>query len=150
MFRVLIPVDFSPDSKKFVEEGLKILPNLDEATFLYVIPLGMKELEDFVDKESIEFAKSKAKTKMEEFIKSLNIKASKITSAIVEGDPSRVIIDLANSGNYDAILIGHRGYGYVGEFFIGSVTLKVISKVSIPAIIVKKSKGKEEDILEMR
>ncbi|MGC8617928.1 MAG: universal stress protein [Thermoplasmata archaeon] len=150
MFRVLIPIDFSPDSKSFVEEGFKILPNVDEVSFLYVIPLGMKELEDFVDKDGIEYAKRKAEVKMKEFIRNLNIKASKITSAVVEGDPSRIIIDLANSGNFETVLIGHRGYAYVEEFFIGSVTLKVISKVSIPVIIVKKAKGKEEDILEMK
>jgi len=36
---------------------------------------------------------------------------------MAEGDPSNMIIDLANSGNYDAILIDHRGYGYGGGIF---------------------------------
>ena len=46
---------------------------------------------------------------------------------MAEGNLSNMIIELANSGNYDDILIDHRGYGYGGEFFIGIVTFKVIS-----------------------
>ncbi|MGC8609385.1 MAG: universal stress protein [Thermoplasmata archaeon] len=147
MVKLLIPVDFSPDSKNFVESGVKILPIIEEAAFLYVIPLGMKELEDFVDAESVANARSKAEEKMTEFIKELDVKAEKITHAVMDGDPARVIIDLANSGKFDAILIGHRGYTYVEDFFIGSVTLKLISRVKIPVIVVKKGK-KEEDIFE--
>jgi nucleotide-binding universal stress UspA family protein len=45
-------------------------------------------------------------------------------------------------------LIGHRGFSYIEDFFIGSVTLKLISKANIPVIVVKKNKRKE-DILEM-
>ncbi|MEM0128501.1 MAG: universal stress protein [Thermoplasmatales archaeon] len=142
MFRILIPVDFSPDSKNFVEAGLKVLPKVNEAAFIYVIPLGMKELEDFVDEESLSNAKQKAEKKMIEFIKSLNIKADKITHAISDGDPARVIIDIANSGKFDAVLVGHRGYGYVEEFFIGSVTLKLISNINIPVIVVRKGRKK--------
>ena len=148
MFRILIPVDFSPDSKGFVEEGFKILPKVDEASFIYVVPLGMKELEDFMEKGDLAMAKEKAEKKMNLFLRSLNIKAGKISQAITEGDPARTLIDLANGGNFDAVLVGHRGYSYVEDFFIGSVTLKLISKAKIPVIVVKKNKNKE-DILEM-
>ncbi|MEM0128351.1 MAG: universal stress protein [Thermoplasmatales archaeon] len=147
MFRVLIPVDFSPDSENFVEAGFRVLPKVDEAAFLYVIPLGMRELEDFVDQESIRNAKEKAEEKMAQFIKRLKIKADKITHAISDGDPARAIVDLANSGKFDAVLVGHRGYAYLEEFFIGSVTLKLISNVNIPVIVVKKGK-KGGDLLE--
>jgi nucleotide-binding universal stress UspA family protein len=149
MFRVLIPVDFSPDSKYFVESGFKVLPRVDEVAFIYVVSLGMRELEDFMEKDSINGAKSKAEEKMASFLKSISIKAEKITYAITDGDPARVLIDLANSGKFDAVLIGHRGYAYVEDFFIGSVTLKLISKANIPVIVVKKGK-KEEDIMEMK
>ncbi len=149
MFRVLIPIDFSPDCKEFVEDGFNILPRVDEASFVYVVPLGMKELEDFMEKDDLELAKEKAEKKMKSFLGSLNIKTGKTTHSITDGDPARVLIDIANNGEFDAVLIGHRGYSYVEDFFIGSVTLKLISKVIIPAIVVKKGK-KEEDIVEMK
>ncbi len=149
MFRLLIPIDFSQDSKEFVEEGFRILPQVDEASFIYVVPLGMKELEDFMEKDDLKLAKEKAEKKMKLFLGSLNIKAGKIKHSIADGDPARVLIDEAEKGGFDAVLIGHRGYSYVEDFFIGSVTLKLISKVSIPVVVVKKGR-REEDIVEMK
>lgn len=148
MFRILIPVDFSPDSKEFIEEGFKILPKVDEASLIYVVPLGMKELEDFMEKGDLAMAKEKAEKKMNSFLHNLNIKAGRISHAISDGDPGRTLIDLANSGNFDAVLVGHRGYSYVEDFFIGSVTLKLISKANVPVVVVKKNKSKGE-VLEM-
>ncbi|MEM2489483.1 MAG: universal stress protein, partial [Thermoplasmata archaeon] len=89
-------------------------------------------------------AKKIAENKMKMFISKLNLPNKyKVDYAIADGDPARVIIDLANSGKFDAVVLGHRGYSYIEDFFIGSVTLKVISKVNIPVIVIKKTKGKE-------
>ncbi|KAA8921926.1 universal stress protein [Thermoplasma sp.] len=150
MVKILVPIDFSPDSKDFVESGLRVLTEVDEINFVYVIPLGMKELEDFVDEDGIEYARKKAEEKMKDFIRDLNARARKITYTIMDGDPASVLIDLANGGEYDALLIGHRGYAYISDFFIGSVTLKLISKVRIPVIVVRKSKKAGEDVFEER
>ncbi len=37
------------------------------------------------------------------------------------------------------IIMGHRGYGHIKEFFVGSVTVKVIAKSPIPVLVVRKS-----------
>ncbi len=139
MKNVLIPVDFSKDTADFVKKGIALFSDLETINFLYVVSLSIKELEEYVDPESVLFAKSVAEKKMTEFIKDLNLnKKYKVEYAITDGDPARVIIDLANKEKFDAIIIGHRGFTYIEDFFIGSVTLKVISKVNIPVIVVKK------------
>ncbi|MGC8630448.1 MAG: universal stress protein [Thermoplasmata archaeon] len=139
MKSVLIPVDFSKDTADFVKKGIALFSDMETINFLYVVSLSIKELEEYVDPESVSFAKSVAEKKMTELIKELNLnKKYKVEYAITDGDPARVIIDLANKGKFDAIIIGHRGYSYMEDFFIGSVTLKVISKVNIPVIVVKK------------
>ena len=140
MVRVLIPVDFSSGSKCSIEKGFKILPHVNEAFFVYVVPLGMKELEDFVEPNSLELAKRKAEEKMKSFVESLNIDADKISYAIADGDPASVLIDLANSGKFDVVLIAHKGHSYIVDFLIGSTTLKLIAKCKIPVIVVRKEK----------
>jgi len=55
------------------------------------------------------------------------------------GDPAKVILERADSGNFDMIIMGHRGYGYIRDFFVGSVTVKVIAKSPIPVLVVRKS-----------
>ncbi|MEM3196869.1 MAG: universal stress protein [Conexivisphaerales archaeon] len=139
MKNVLIPVDFSKDTAEFVKKGIALFSDLETINFLYVVSLSIKELQEYVNSESVSLAKSVAEKKMTEFIKELNLnKKYKVEYAISDGDPARVIIDLANNGKFDAIIIGHRGYSYIEDFFIGSVTLKVISKVNIPVIVIKK------------
>ncbi len=140
MVKVLVPVDFSPGSKCSIEKGFKILPHVDEAFFIYVIPLGMKELEDFVEPNSLEYARKKAEEKMKRFVESLNIDADNISYAIADGDPASVLIDLANSGKFDVVLISHKGHSYIVDFLVGSITLKLVAKSKIPVIVVRKEK----------
>ncbi len=139
MKNILIPVDFSKGSEDFVKKGISLFQDIGTINFLYVIQLGLKELTEFIEPDSISFARSVAEKKMTEFIKNLNLdKKYNVKYTISEGDPASTIIDLANEGKFDAIIIGHRGYSYVEDFFIGSVTLKVISKANIPVIVIKK------------
>ncbi len=60
---------------------------------------------------------------------------------IVVGDPASIILDRASAGGFDAIMMGgHRGgYGYVEDLFVGSVTLKVVSRSPIPVVVIRKS-----------
>ncbi|MFP3317743.1 MAG: universal stress protein [Thermoplasmata archaeon] len=145
MKNVLFPIDFSCNTESVIKKAIEIIPELENIYFLYVVPLSVKELEDFVTEDYIKSSKEIAENKMKSFIRNLNLPNKfKIDYAITDGDPARVIIDLANSGKFDAIVLGHRGYSYIEDFFIGSVTLKVISKVNIPVVVIKKTKKKGE------
>ncbi|MEM0486187.1 MAG: universal stress protein [Thermoplasmata archaeon] len=144
MKNVLFPVDFSCNWENIVKETIEMIPEIETLNFLYVVPLSVKELEDFITEDYTKSAKKIAENKMKMFISKLNLPDKyKVDYAIADGDPARVIIDLANSGKFDAVVLGHRGYSYIEDFFIGSVTLKVISKVNIPVIVIKKTKRKE-------
>lgn len=54
-----------------------------------------------------------------------------------EGNPASEIIFTAKEGNFDVVIIGHRGIGKVRELFIGSICEKVVHTVSSTIIIVK-------------
>ncbi|MDQ2688491.1 MAG: universal stress protein [Armatimonadota bacterium] len=58
---------------------------------------------------------------------------------VIEGDPvSRTIADEAENGGYDLIAIGSRGLGMQkGDIhYLGSVTERVIRRVTIPVLVV--------------
>ena len=42
------------------------------------------------------------------------------------GEPSSTIIEISEAGNYDLIMIGHKGLSNIERFFIGSVAVKVV------------------------
>lgn len=136
--RVLVPVDFSLRSEKAAKEAIKLFPNCQGFNFLYVLPL--RHL-DVIDKEGVDKAekmKKESEKKINDFVNSLNIDGSREVKCLVEGgDPAEVILRIANSGQIDAVVMGHRCHTVTEDFIIGSVTHKVISKVNVPVVVVK-------------
>ncbi|MDD3268946.1 MAG: universal stress protein [Syntrophomonadaceae bacterium] len=61
----------------------------------------------------------------------------KISSQIELGNPAEVILDLAQHGGYDLIIIGSRGLNQIQRLFMGSVSSKVVSLAHCPVLVVK-------------
>ena len=56
---------------------------------------------------------------------------------IAHGLPAETVISVANSGKYQAIVLGSRGLNSLQEMVLGSVSHKVAKRSKIPVIIVK-------------
>ncbi len=63
-----------------------------------------------------------------------NIKVSK---KLVNGRPADKIVEIANEGNFDLIVMGSRGAGGIKEFFLGSVSDRVADEARCPVLLVK-------------
>jgi nucleotide-binding universal stress UspA family protein len=56
---------------------------------------------------------------------------------IAHGLPAETVVSVANSGKYQAIVLGSRGLNSLQEMVLGSVSHKVAKRSKIPVIIVK-------------
>ena len=87
--------------------------------------------------EIIEQLKDRAKKMLEEY----RIEAAKnnvpIQITIMQGDPAKVIIELAKAKSYDLIIMGTRGRSSFKELLIGSVSQKVMHHASCPVMVVR-------------
>ncbi|MEM3623388.1 MAG: universal stress protein [Candidatus Bathyarchaeia archaeon] len=61
----------------------------------------------------------------------------KISTVLKEGRPADSIVETAKEGNFDFIIMGHRGLGKIKEFFLGSVSDRVADEAHCPVLIVK-------------
>ena len=61
----------------------------------------------------------------------------KITSDLKEGDPSSQIVETANQGHFEIIVLGHRGWSGLKEFFLGSTSERVAHLAQCTVIVVK-------------
>jgi len=97
--------------------------------FAYPVPLAeyTKELRDSHGKML-----SKALEKAEKAKPHL-----KISAILKQGRPSDRIVETAKEGDFDLIVMGHRGLGKVKEFFLGSVSDRVADEASCPVLIVR-------------
>ncbi|MDT8859550.1 universal stress protein [Alkalihalobacillus sp. MEB130] len=56
---------------------------------------------------------------------------------IIQGEPGPTIVNFANKGNYDCVVIGSRGLNKLQTMVLGSVSHKIAKRVEVPVLIVK-------------
>ncbi len=149
MKKILVAIDGSDLSKKAAEQAVALARAFNgDITFLTIVE----------DKPALDFAYYEAGISPEYFaikenLQELDIKRSHSTlDAIVDalecsdinteklvlvGDPHPLIVKIAEEGNYDLIVMGHRGLNPLKRLFIGSVAKKVIEDISCSLLIIK-------------
>ncbi len=60
-----------------------------------------------------------------------------VSTAIRDGDPSTELLDAAETGKYDMIIMGRRGLGGLQGLFLGSVSQKISSLATCAVVTVK-------------
>jgi len=84
------------------------------------------------NKDSAEKTQLKARQLLEE---------EKIDSrllSILGSNPSRALVDAAETEKFDLIVVGSRGLGSAASFILGSVSKQVVSKANCDVLVVKK------------
>ncbi|MBP6332903.1 MAG: universal stress protein [Aminivibrio sp.] len=132
---ILFPTDFSDNAeqayaylKKFAEKGA------DKITLLHVqdeVRIGkylMEKLDEFNQIDSGRLERMK-----EELFR---CGAKEVNTEIVFGNPKKVIVDKVQNNNYSLVLLGSQGRGFIGQFFIGSVSLAAARQSKIPVLLV--------------
>jgi nucleotide-binding universal stress UspA family protein len=135
--RVLVAIDGSEPAKKAFAKSIFLSAKCNsKLDVVYVIQceLGGDGATTF---EIIDELKRKAMKILEEY-KNKAIKNSlQIKTIIKVGDPAKIITDIANSKNYDLIIMGNRGMSAFKELLLGSVSQKVIHHARCPVMIVR-------------
>jgi nucleotide-binding universal stress UspA family protein len=66
------------------------------------------------------------------------LKASvKVTSELKDGEPPSIIVDTASRGEFDLIVIGHKGESRFNELFLGSTSERVAHQAKCTVLIAK-------------
>ena len=137
--QVLIAVDSSDNALRAVDHAGFMLAGTDNPVTLFHT---MRHLNRFVPQEVLDEApeleelwKTKAGQEIEPFMKKARevllqagLDESQIKVKVVDGSRSAAsdILDEARSNGYGTIVMGRRGISGVKEFFMGSVTNKVL------------------------
>ena len=151
--KVLVPVDFSPICKKAAHFALMLSepfnPNVDILHVWDLPPyLGPFPVVQPVSGPTValpEYAKNKVEEAMAEFFAELEQDIEKaqdknhfieVNRRIETGPPAETIIEVANEGNYDLIVMGTHGRKGIAHLFIGSVAEKVVRGAHCPVVTV--------------
>ena len=145
--KVLIAMDSSENSLRAVDHAGFMLSGTDCQVALFH---SKRHLRRFVPQEIIEAApeleelwKNKAgeqiapyMKKAKEMLLEAGISEAQIKTKVVDGtrDAASDILKEAKSSDYGTVVLGRRGHSGVKEFFMGSVTSKVLQECSGVAV----------------
>jgi nucleotide-binding universal stress UspA family protein len=127
---VLVCVDGSKHSMKALGFALKLTERLNSKMALINVQ------ERRLQKASPKVAEELAQKIFSSALETVGRKEFKVDKKLEFGVPSDVIVEVAEKGNFDLIILGSRGLGKVKRFLLGSVSDDVSHKAKCSVLIV--------------
>lgn len=142
--RVLIPTDGSEHAREAVEFGLTLAQRFSaEVTALYVV--DQTAFVNFQADTAVitvySMLEKEGRAAVEEVRRRGEELGVKVEVQVVEGSPTRRIVELAS--NFDLVVMGPLGRSAVAKLFLGGVAERVVRFAPCPVLVVRPRKGGE-------
>lgn len=151
MNKVLITLDYNPNSEKVVNKGKELAKLMDaEICLLHVLAdvryYGM-QYEPFMGYEGYAFPVDFRI--QEEFVKvaqdyldktATHLGKEDITTHLAEGDTAKSILEYSEEWKADVIVMGTHSHGTLEKIFLGTVASSVLEHTKIPVYMVPTGK----------
>jgi nucleotide-binding universal stress UspA family protein len=153
--KILMPIDFSANSEKALDYGLR-LAQLTQAS---VILLHVYELPEFsgllpepsswqIDypeiKKSFDAAIETAKERLAKMAHRVREEEIEVRTQICQGTPYEEIVKVAKAEEVELVVIATHGYTGFKHFLLGSTAERVVRAAPCPVLVVRE---KERDFL---
>lgn len=133
--RVLVAYDGSEQARRALEWAPRVAGE-SAVTVISVAPTleASPKIPDAVDPTSNEDVH---RHQLDEAATLLGMNGVRVERILRIGNPAEEIINAADEGRFDLILIGIRGISTVRRFLIGSVAERVVRHASVPVLVVR-------------
>lgn len=138
MKNLLIPIDGSEHSKKALMKGKEIAKAYDSNIFLLKVVDDLIPSLSLGESEKAVFEMREESDKLLKEAKGLLGDGYKVELVYLEGNIAKTIANYAEKKDVDLIIMGSQGLGAgrIREFFLGSVTNKVLHLTKKPILVV--------------
>lgn len=145
--KILVPVDFSENSVKIVQESLYFAESCKaQLSFIFVVQSFEDYSGFFVPHMPIarfeEELLQSAEKKMQEYLEEHLPPGLPYHSKVVAGDVAEEIVGYAESEGFDLIIMGTHGYKGLEKVLFGSVAEKVVKIAPCPVTTINPYKVK--------
>ncbi|GAB3668957.1 universal stress protein [Halopiger thermotolerans] len=144
---ILVPTDGSPEVERALEYAFD-LARAHDATIraVYVVnAAGYGGLPMETAWEGISDALREEGRSAVERVEELAPEDIDVETKVLEGSPSRVIVQEACSGECDLVVMGTHGRGGIDRLLLGSVTERVVRRCEVPVLTVQVGLDVSED-----
>lgn len=147
MKKILIAIDYNPNSEKVVNKGCE-LANITgaEVCLLHVLSdmrYYSMQFQPFMGYEGYAFPSdyniqqeyvNVAKDYLEKTAK--HLKVDKVSTHLAEGDTARKVLEYAETWQADVIVMGTHSHSTLEKLFLGTVAMSVLERTKIPVFMV--------------
>jgi len=138
--RILVPVDFSPNSRKAVTYAMAFARQFEATiTFLHVVQVNYAYGEfGAIDFSALEREmRAGAEKELAALLSSAQTVGLTASTVVREGSPAKVIADTAGELNSDLLIISTHGYTGLKHVLMGSIAEHVVRYSPCPVLVVR-------------
>jgi nucleotide-binding universal stress UspA family protein len=139
--KTLLAVDGSPYTRKmlaYLATHLEMFADRHEFTLLAVQDPLPPRARAAVGKEALDayYVEQAAKV-LEPALKFMARHDLKVKGISRIGNAGETIAKIADSGNFELVVMGSRGHGALGNLVMGSVATKVLAQCKVPVLLIR-------------
>jgi nucleotide-binding universal stress UspA family protein len=142
---ILVPTDFSEYADYALDYAIELAQKLQaRLTLLHIIqltPMTIGDMYGYSLEAYLEAMESEAQTHMEALLHRVHQEGLEGETAIVQGVPFQIIVDMAESQNVDLIVMGTHGRTGLTHALMGSVAEKVVRLAPCPVLVTRDTKN---------
>lgn len=149
MKKILVPTDFSDCANSAAQSAIQIAQSANaQIDFFHILvtPIDWVKLDIQKEKQYPEIKRKigHAKSELEKWRKTAEQSGLKSEKILTFSQGTEIIIEHAQSHDYDLIVMGSHGASGLKETFIGSNTQLLVRKAATPVLIIKENVEKLE------
>ncbi|MDW7668728.1 MAG: universal stress protein, partial [Bacillota bacterium] len=142
MKNILVPIENFSEDQEIITEAVELAKKFDSEITLFHVDnaqmlVSRLQYEAYIDRE-IMTEKMDTKESQEKLIKKYNDQGVvNVNVKELVGDPASEILNEANEGDYDLVVMRTHGMTATKRFMLGSVTNKVVHHIKKPILVVR-------------
>jgi universal stress protein A len=143
--KILVPVDYSPSSKRALDWALVLAETLDASVHVlhtWEVPTYLRPdltvWSGEISETLADHTRTEAEKGMRDFLASADVATrANVTSQVVPGGPYATILALVEQHGFDLIAMGTHGRTGVAHLLLGSVAEKVVRHAPCPVLTIR-------------
>ncbi|MFQ6085877.1 MAG: universal stress protein [Candidatus Bathyarchaeia archaeon] len=136
--KILVPVDGSEYASKAISYAIFLAQSCGaEITLIHVIPSPTPVSPEIWNTGVMGQMEKRGKGILKEGTRTVKRAGLKVDHILEYGDPGTMVIQAAEKGDFDLVIMGSRGLTRLRSLLMGSVSYKVSHRAKCPVLIVR-------------
>jgi nucleotide-binding universal stress UspA family protein len=133
--KIIVAYDGSPTAASALDQTIAFFRGQDAQIVLLGALLPPATISDLGER-AFDIARQEAQAELDKAAQNVRDRGIEVQTRLVEGDPRRVLEQVAGDEAPDLVVVGARGRGAVTRMLLGSVSTYAVHHLECPVLVV--------------